>query len=182
MMETIRIVDRNGVPWFVANDVCAVLGLKQVTRALADFPEDERMTLTISKGHSDKSGNEICEVHNSDSHSGKRDKIMTVANTDSHSGRRGGAQFINIINEAGVFRLIFKSRKPEAKRFQTWVFEEVLPSIRKYGFYKASLPKTWKYRGKDYIWSDYVAKKEKEYFKKHPDATLDEFVLSLPDR
>ena len=40
-----------------------------------------------------------------------------------------------IINEPGLYRLIFKSRKPEAESFKTWVFSEVLPSIRKTGKY-----------------------------------------------
>lgn len=39
------------------------------------------------------------------------------------------------VYEAGLYRLIFKSRKPEAKQFQKWVFNEVLPSIRKHGTY-----------------------------------------------
>jgi hypothetical protein len=39
------------------------------------------------------------------------------------------------INEPGLYRLIFKSRKPEAESFKTWVFTEVLPSIRKTGAY-----------------------------------------------
>jgi prophage antirepressor-like protein len=43
-----------------------------------------------------------------------------------------------IINESGLYRLIFRSDKPEAKAFQTWVFEEVLPSIRKTGKYDAA--------------------------------------------
>ena len=63
------------------------------------------------------------------------DEKMTVAITDGHSGKRGGAQFMNFVSEPGMYRLIFMSRKPEAKKFQRWVFHEVLPSIRKYGFY-----------------------------------------------
>jgi len=39
------------------------------------------------------------------------------------------------VYESGLYALIFKSRKPEAKRFKRWVFEEVLPSIRKTGQY-----------------------------------------------
>ena len=39
------------------------------------------------------------------------------------------------INEPGLYRLIFKSRKPEAEKFQDWVYHEVLPSIRKNGYY-----------------------------------------------
>jgi prophage antirepressor-like protein len=39
------------------------------------------------------------------------------------------------VYEPGLYRLIFQSRKAEAKRFQKWVFGEVLPSIRKHGIY-----------------------------------------------
>lgn len=41
----------------------------------------------------------------------------------------------SFLTEKGVFRLAFKSRKPEAERFQDWVTDEVLPSIRKHGIY-----------------------------------------------
>ena len=45
----------------------------------------------------------------------------------------GGPQEMVTVTEAGLYRLVFKSRKPEAKKFQRWVFHEVLPSIRKFG-------------------------------------------------
>lgn len=44
------------------------------------------------------------------------------------------------VNEKGLYRLIFRSNKPEAKRFQNWVFGEVLPSIRKAGKYEIPTP------------------------------------------
>lgn len=40
-----------------------------------------------------------------------------------------------VINESGVYSLILSSKKPEAKEFKRWVTSEVLPTIRKYGFY-----------------------------------------------
>lgn len=40
-----------------------------------------------------------------------------------------------IISEPGLYKLIMRSRKPEAKEFQRWVTHEVLPSIRKHGAY-----------------------------------------------
>lgn len=40
-----------------------------------------------------------------------------------------------IISEPGLYRLVMRSRKPEAKDFQRWVSHEVLPSIRKHGIY-----------------------------------------------
>src|SRR5438309_755312 len=45
------------------------------------------------------------------------DEKMTIANDDSHSGQRGGAQSLNIISEPGLYKLVMRSRKPEAKRF-----------------------------------------------------------------
>jgi prophage antirepressor-like protein len=46
-----------------------------------------------------------------------------------------GEQDMVYINEPNLYRLIIKSRRPEARRFEKWLFEEVLPSIRKKGYY-----------------------------------------------
>ncbi|TCP18096.1 BRO family protein [Nicoletella semolina] len=48
---------------------------------------------------------------------------------------KGGKQELTFINEPNLYRIIFKSRKAEAVEFQNWVFEEVLPQIRKTGKY-----------------------------------------------
>jgi anti-repressor protein len=53
----------------------------------------------------------------------------------------GGEQRVVIINEAGLYSLILRSRKPEAKTFKRWITHEVLPSIRKTGGYR--LPGTF---------------------------------------
>lgn len=42
---------------------------------------------------------------------------------------------VQMISESDFYRLIFRSRKPEAKAFVRWVCHDVLPSIRKHGFY-----------------------------------------------
>ena len=47
-------------------------------------------------------------------------------------GRQGET---NIINESGLYNVILRSDKPEAKKFKRWVTREVLPSIRKHGAY-----------------------------------------------
>lgn len=47
----------------------------------------------------------------------------------------GGNQLLNYINEPNLYRVIFQSRKDESKKFQDWIFEEVIPSIRKTGSY-----------------------------------------------
>lgn len=62
-----------------------------------------------------------------------KDEFSTTEVIDS-IGRR---QQTYIISEPGLYRLVMKSRKPEAKEFQRWVTHEVLPSIRKHGGYMA---------------------------------------------
>lgn len=49
----------------------------------------------------------------------------------------GGPQEMTTVTEAGLYRLIFGSKLPAAEAFKTHVFHEVLPSIRKHGFYSA---------------------------------------------
>lgn len=47
----------------------------------------------------------------------------------------GGTQQMIVINESGLYSLILSSKLPSAKKFKRWVTSEVLPSIRKTGFY-----------------------------------------------
>ena len=60
-----------------------------------------------------------------------KDEFSTTEVIDS-IGRR---QQTYIISEPGLYRLVMRSRKPEAKEFQRWVTHEVLPQIRKTGGY-----------------------------------------------
>jgi prophage antirepressor-like protein len=57
-------------------------------------------------------------------------KGMTLSHT------LGGKQEMTTVKEPGLYQLIFRSRKAEAERFQDWVFEEVLPAIRRTGRYE----------------------------------------------
>ena len=47
----------------------------------------------------------------------------------------GGQQEVKIIPEGDVYRLIIKSKLPNAQKFESWVMDEVLPTIRKHGAY-----------------------------------------------
>lgn len=49
----------------------------------------------------------------------------------------GGDQQVSIVNEPGLYSLILRSRKPEAKAFKRWVTHDVLPAIRRTGSYSA---------------------------------------------
>jgi prophage antirepressor-like protein len=53
----------------------------------------------------------------------------------------GGRQNLTIVSESGLYSLILRSRKAEAKQFKRWITREVLPSIRKTGSYSAPVSK-----------------------------------------
>lgn len=103
---TVRTLkDAQGEPWFVAADVCAALEIANTSLAVNGNP-------TRGDGGIDP-----------------EDRGVATVNTPS------GAQQVLTVNESGLYALIFKSRKPEAKAFKRWVTHEVLPSIRKAGSY-----------------------------------------------
>lgn len=98
--QDVRVVEVNGEPWWVAKDVCDVLGIQNARDAISALDEDERNTIGIS------------------------------------DGIRGNPN-MNIISESGLYTLILRSNKAEARPFRRWVTHEVLPSLRRNGFYAA---------------------------------------------
>ena len=75
-------------------------------------------------------------------------KTLGIANASDAIGRldddekltsvlpiAGQNRNVNLISESGLYALIFKSRKPSAQQFRKWVTKEVIPSIRKKGYY-----------------------------------------------
>lgn len=102
----IRTVEMNdGETWFVGLDLCRALGIVDHTRALGRLAEDERGWRTVPP----LGGLPGCDP------SGQMDNQL----------RR-----VIIISELGVYRVVFTSRKPIAKRFKRWLFQEVLPTLR----------------------------------------------------
>ncbi len=102
--QQVRVIVRDGEPWFCAADVCRVLDIKNGKH--------------LVKSRLDADG------------------VVQNYLIDS-MGRR---QQNNMINEPNLYRLIFRSDKKEAKQFQDWVFNEVLPQIRKTGSYQGDMP------------------------------------------
>ncbi|MCA1183439.1 phage antirepressor [Bacillus licheniformis] len=99
--QQVRTVVKDGEPWFVAKDVCDVLGITDARKSVNLLDEDERNSVPV---------------------------------TDS----LGRNQETFIINEPGLYSLILRSRKPEAKQFKRWITHEVIPTIRKTGGYVAN--------------------------------------------
>lgn len=65
------------------------------------------------------------------------DEVSNITNSEV---AQNGGRSPKIVSEPGFYKLVMKSRKPEAKAFQRWVTHEVLPSIRKSGGYMVSAP------------------------------------------
>lgn len=107
----VRVLDRRGEPWFVLADVCRELDIGNPSDAARRLDDDEKMILDLADG---RVGDTL-------------DTIEGIADPR--------VQALIIVNESGLYSLIFTSRKPEAKRFKRWVTHEVLPSIRKTGAY-----------------------------------------------
>lgn len=120
---SVRVITRDNQPWFVANDICNALGYSNTSKAIGDhLDEDERMTIPASDGQNFDSNQSLESFGNG----------LTSGYT---AGNRGGARHLVIINESGLYALVLRSRKPEARKFAKWVTSEVLPSIRKTGSY-----------------------------------------------
>lgn len=101
------ITGEGGEPWFVAVDVCKVLGIANPRAAVSKLDGDEKTTVTIT------------------------DSLINQGLSDNNVGTS-----LNLVNESGLYRVIFASRKTDAKRFQRWVTHDVLPTLRKTGRYE----------------------------------------------
>lgn len=82
-------------------------------------------------------GKDVAEILG---YSKARNAIATHVDDDDKKGAPiqgdlGGTQEMTVINESGVYALVFGSKLPSAKRFKHWITSEVLPQIRKTGSY-----------------------------------------------
>lgn len=98
----------DGEPWFVAADACRALNL-------TGYPSKHTVKLDA-------------------------DEKLVLAISDIPNGRDAGiahykAPNVTLISESGLYKLIMRSDKPQARPFQDWVTKTVLPSIRKDGMY-----------------------------------------------
>ena len=65
------------------------------------------------------------------------DEVGSISNSEV---AQNGGRAPRIISEPGFYKIVMRSRKPEAKAFQRWVTHEVLPAIRRDGGYMAAKP------------------------------------------
>lgn len=99
------------------------------------FGKNRVRTLTDANGVFWFIAKDVCQVLEIEKY---RDAISRLDEDERESvivDTLGGAQKMTIISESGLYSLIFRSRKPEARGFSKWVRSEVLPTLRKTGRY-----------------------------------------------
>lgn len=96
----VRMVEKNGEPWFVLKDVCQVLNIQNHKDIVSRLDNDEVGRFNLPHPQSPNKQLEILAI-----------------------------------NESGLYSVILRSDKPQAKPFRKWVTSEVLPTIRKTGSY-----------------------------------------------
>jgi prophage antirepressor-like protein len=79
---------------------------------------------------------DVCEVLDIKNVSQLSSQLDEKGICKTYTPTKGGKQQLVYVNEPNLYRVIFRSNKPEAKQFQDWVFNEVLPMIRKTGSYQ----------------------------------------------
>ena len=149
-IEFNSFIDKKLRIWFKAKEVAQILGYKKTENAIKrHVSENNKRTLLLSC-HPETGGQVI------------KDKKSCHPET----GGQVQGRWIIFITEAGFYELVFRSRLPAAKMFRDWVFTKVLPSIRKYGYYKIIESKRKKrviFEGKKYykhpVFSNYAANK-----------------------
>lgn len=98
-----------------------------------DFKGNRLRTLTDSQGEPWFVAKDVCDILALSNATVALQSLDDDELTKFNLGGQHGEA--NIISEPGLYRLVMKSRKPEAKEFQRWVTHEVLPTIRKHGAY-----------------------------------------------
>lgn len=101
--QDLTILKRNEIPWFMAKNVADILGLQNVNHAINPLDSDEKERIPI---------------------------FDLTSDVRSKGGTRKPVWFVT---ESGLYKIIMRSDKEEAQKFQNWVCREVLPSIRKNG-------------------------------------------------
>lgn len=105
------LLDEKGEIWFIGKEVAEVLGYKDTKKA---------MQAHILKGDKNLLAGEA---------------FKEFVGGHSIPPQNNKVRNITLITESGLYDLVLSSKKKEAKDFRRWITKEVLPSIRKNGYY-----------------------------------------------
>lgn len=108
--QPIRTYIINNEVWFVGKDIASNLGYVNPSKAvIMHVEEEEKITTVLPYSHKDKPNN--------------------IKNNKNIKGK------ITLINESGLYSLIFMSKLESANKFRRWIIKEVLPAIKNNGMY-----------------------------------------------
>ncbi|MFJ2578353.1 Bro-N domain-containing protein [Kitasatospora aureofaciens] len=109
--QPIRVVMIDGEPWFATTDVCAVLDRGSPSWASRMVNPNDTRTVDMRS---------VC-----------LSSTQAYRVSPGQNGPVRGNPFLNVVSEAGLYLLVMRSKKPNARPFQDWVTGELLPSIRR---------------------------------------------------
>lgn len=114
----IRVIMRCAEPWFVAKDVATCIEHSD-TSAMCKLCREKDVAIVNGKEYSA----DLAEYSKG------------FSDDSSENPKKGGNPNIKVISEFGLYRIFAKCNLPKCEPFESWVFDEVLPSIRKTGSY-----------------------------------------------
>ncbi|WP_395295199.1 Bro-N domain-containing protein [Kitasatospora hibisci] len=109
--QPIRVVLIDGKPWFATTDVCAVLDRSNPSWASKIVTPEDTRTVDMRS---------VCLTES------EAYRVSAGGN-----GLARGNPFLNLVSEGGLYLLVMRSRKPNARPFQEWVTQDLLPSVRR---------------------------------------------------
>jgi prophage antirepressor-like protein len=148
--KQVRVVKKDGQPWWVAKDACDILELTNPTEAVKALDDDEKFNL-------------------------RNPEVASLLGLEASPTLY--PQGLNIISESGLYALIIRSNKPEARKFRKWITSEVLPALRRTGEY--ATPDKQKEKTKK---NDELAAKRVEIAEKNANWRMAKLVLEGIDK
>jgi prophage antirepressor-like protein len=133
----VQAIERDRDLWFLASDLGKLLKLKNIRYNLRELKDSEKEWCYMWMEARWKESTKVNK--NVKSHDGVTDSEPTQSDIEgsgvSETYVRPQRRRVRVVNESGLYRLIFMSRTPAAKAFQDWVVCDVLPMINRTGKY-----------------------------------------------
>ena len=128
--ENVRVFGTVDKPLFMAKDVATMLKYRDTRRAIQLHVDEEDKVFLVDSSNQDKTSLSLHPYN-------KQDKTLPLLSPYNERDKTSLSlhPYTVLINESGLYSLILRSRKPEAKQFKRWITNEVLPSLRKDGSY-----------------------------------------------
>ena len=142
-IELTSYIDKQQNVWFRGKDVATILGYRDTDKAIRRHVSIENKMMQFiqpkcspAKTAGQQNNNKVkCyPVDSTAQQNNNKVKCSPAKTAGQQKDTRG--KYYTILNEPGFYELVFGSKLEFAKKFRQWVFNTVLPSIRKYGQYK----------------------------------------------